>query len=81
LPEQLARLDLSHFFAIVVTAAEAGARKPDPAIFQFALRTVGVDAARALHVGNEDADRIGAHAAGLAFEPAPLVTLPARLGL
>jgi hypothetical protein len=32
-------------------------------------------------VGDEDVDRDGARAAGLAFEPTPLATLPERLGL
>jgi putative hydrolase of the HAD superfamily len=40
-----------------------------------------VEPARALHVGDEDADRLGAAAAGLAFAEAPLATLPARLGI
>jgi putative hydrolase of the HAD superfamily len=34
-----------------------------------------------LHVGDEDADRGGAAAAGLAFAPPPVATLPERLGL
>jgi putative hydrolase of the HAD superfamily len=81
LADQLGGLGLSHLFSTVVTSAEAGAAKPDPAIFQLALRRVGVDASRALHIGNGEADRKGALAAGLAFEPAPLATLPSRLGL
>ena len=79
--EYLRRVGLSHLFAEVVTSAEAGAPKPDPAVFELALSRVGVEPARALHVGDQDADRQGAHAAGLTFEPAPLATLPSRLGL
>jgi FMN phosphatase YigB (HAD superfamily) len=50
-------------------------------VFRLALERLGVSAGRALHVGDGDADRDGAAAAGLAFEPAPLATLPERLGL
>ena len=71
----------SHFFAAVVSSAEAGAPKPDPRPFELALSRVGVGPERALHVGDSDADHDGARAAGLAFEPVPLATLPARLGL
>jgi HAD superfamily hydrolase (TIGR01509 family) len=81
LEEHLARLGLSSYFGIVVTSAEAGAPKPDPAPFRLALGRIGVNASRALHVGDTEADRKGAAAAGLAFEPAPLATLPSRLGL
>jgi putative hydrolase of the HAD superfamily len=81
LHEHLRRLGVHERFAVVVTSAEAGAEKPDPAIFHHALGLVGVRPDRALHIGNEDADREGARAAGLAFEPEPLATLPERLGL
>jgi putative hydrolase of the HAD superfamily len=81
LEEHLAALGLSSYFGTVVTSAEAGAPKPDPAPFRLALERIGVDAARALHLGDSEADREGASAAGLAFEPAPLATLPNRLGL
>jgi putative hydrolase of the HAD superfamily len=65
----------------IVSSAEAGAAKPDPAAFLVALERLGVPPERALHVGDGDTDRDGAAAAGLAFEPAPLATLPERLGL
>lgn len=81
LPDHLAGLGLSRFFVTVVTSAEAGAPKPDPRPFRLALERAGVGPPRALHVGDQDADRDGARAAGLSFEPAPLATLPARLGL
>ena len=81
LHEHLADLGLADFFATVVTSAEAGAPKPDPRPFRLALEHVGVAPRRALHVGDSDADQAGAKAAGLAFEPAPLATLPARVGL
>ena len=56
----------------VVTSAEAGAPKPDPAVFTLALELLGVQASRALHVGDSDSDEAGASAAGMRFAPAPL---------
>jgi putative hydrolase of the HAD superfamily len=81
LGEFLARAGLAHHFDAVVSAAEAGVQKPDPRIFTVALERLGVPPERALHVGDDDVDREGARAAGLSFEPVPLATLPARLGL
>ena len=81
LPEHLGGAGLAGFFTAVISSAEAGAPKPDPRPFLLALARVQVEPGRALHVGDSDADRDGALAAGLAFEPAPLATLPARLGL
>ena len=71
LHEHLDRLQLTHRFRAVVTAAEAGARKPDPAIFAIALEALGVRPERTLHVGDGATDREGALAAGLHFAPAP----------
>jgi FMN phosphatase YigB (HAD superfamily) len=42
---------------------------------------LGVEPARALHIGDDEADEAGARAASLGFEPPPLATLPARLDL
>jgi FMN phosphatase YigB (HAD superfamily) len=56
----------------VVTSAEAGAPKPDPAPFRLALARLGVEPGRALHVGDSPADEEGARAAGMSFAPAPL---------
>jgi len=81
LEEHLAALGLSSHLATVVTSAEAGAPKPGPAPFRLALDRIGVEPSRALHVGDSEADSEGASAAGLAFEPSPLATLPSRLGL
>lgn len=78
---QLERSGLRNLFAEVVSSAEAGAAKPDPTVFAVALGRLGVSSGRALHIGDGDADRDGAAAAGLAFEPVPLATLPERLGL
>lgn len=50
----------------VVDSAVFGVEKPDPRIFAHALGLVGVDAGRALHVGDlYAADVVGAQAAGV----------------
>jgi putative hydrolase of the HAD superfamily len=78
---QLERSGLAHRLDVVVSSADAGAPKPDPRVFRLALDRLGTEAARTLHVGDDSADEQGAAAAGLRFEPAPLATLPERLGL
>lgn len=51
----------------VVTSAEFGAAKPDPAIFHHALALAGAAAADAVHAGDDvEADVDGARAAGIA---------------
>jgi putative hydrolase of the HAD superfamily len=66
LPEVLARCGLDGALDGVVTSAEAGARKPDPAIFEPALRLAGCAAAEALYVGDTPAEDVeGARAAGI----------------
>jgi putative hydrolase of the HAD superfamily len=75
----LAQLGLAGRFGAIVTSAEAGAPKPDPRIFELALARLRVRPERALHVGDSEADEEGARAAGMAFAPAPLADLPARL--
>ena len=70
LPQQLAGLGLGG--VPVVTSAEAGAPKPDPAVFARALGHLRVRPERALHVGDSDAAEEGAHAAGMQFARAPL---------
>jgi len=73
LHERVEELGLRPLTTTVVTSAEAGAEKPDPRIFLVALDRLGVDPARAVHVGDGEADAEGAAAAGIAFEPAPFV--------
>jgi HAD superfamily hydrolase (TIGR01509 family) len=71
LPERLAIFDVD----AIVSSSEAGAPKPDPAIFRLALERLGVRPERALHVGDSPADEDGARAAGMRFAPAPLSEL------
>jgi HAD superfamily hydrolase (TIGR01549 family) len=73
LHEHLRGQELYHWFATVVTAAEVGAKKPDPRPFREALRQLRVKPDRALHVGDQPADdEQGAAAAGMRFAPAPV---------
>lgn len=59
-------LGLAAYFDAVVCSGQAGAAKPDRAIFTRALATLGVEASEALHVGdNPEADYDGARAAGI----------------
>lgn len=70
-------LGLSPLFDAVVLPSDAGAAKPDPRIFAFALERVGSCAAAALFVGDDrDRDLAGARCAGLhAIEVQSLATL------
>jgi putative hydrolase of the HAD superfamily len=73
LHDHLRRHGLRESFDAVVISAELGVRKPDPAPFLTALEQLGVEPDRAVHVGdNPPHDEVGAHAAGMRFEPAPL---------
>ena len=66
LPPLLDALGLATFFDAVVCSGEAGAAKPDGAIFARALAALGVEASEALHVGDSrEADYEGARAAGI----------------
>jgi putative hydrolase of the HAD superfamily len=66
LPLVLDRCGLDGLLDGTVTSAEAGARKPDPAIFSVALELAGCEAGEALHVGDtEEEDVAGARAAGI----------------
>jgi HAD superfamily hydrolase (TIGR01509 family) len=63
----------------VVLSYEVGAIKPDAAIFQTALRRLGVDATRAVMVGDSDEADGGARAVGCGFalvDPLPTAQRP-----
>jgi FMN phosphatase YigB (HAD superfamily) len=72
LHEHLGTHRLAHYFGAVVTSAEVGAAKPSRAPFLAALDRLGVEPARALHIGDHPKDEEGAAAAGMHFAPAPL---------
>jgi putative hydrolase of the HAD superfamily len=66
LGEVLERCGLAGLLDGAISSAEAGARKPDPAIFEPALKLAGCGADEALHVGDTvEEDREGAAAAGI----------------
>lgn len=81
LPGHLERLGIARFLRGVVTSGAVGVAKPDPRIFAVAVELLGVARDVIGHVGDEPVDRAGALAAGLRFLPAPVETLPERLGL
>jgi phosphoglycolate phosphatase-like HAD superfamily hydrolase len=59
---------LARYFKVVVHAA----RKPAPGSLLRALGQLQIDPGRALHIGDDDADRDAARAAGMQFAPAPV---------
>ncbi len=66
LHDVLARLRLASLLDGIVTSAQAGARKPAPAVFEQALRIVQVGPEDAIHVGDSlEEDVIGARNAGI----------------
>jgi HAD superfamily hydrolase (TIGR01509 family) len=75
LHERLRELELEHFFATVVHAAQ----KPAPDGLLEALAQLGVPVERGLHIGDDETDKQAARAAGMQFEPAPVPAAVARL--
>ena len=61
------RLGLDRFFSFGYCAADVGARKPHPAMFEQALAHAGVAPHEAVHVGDHPVDDVrGAAGAGMA---------------
>ena len=62
----LDRAGFTDYFVYKITSFEAGYDKPQPQIFQLALKRAGVTAAEALFVGDQyDLDVLGARSAGI----------------
>ncbi|MBC8122905.1 MAG: HAD-IA family hydrolase [Gemmatimonadaceae bacterium] len=61
----LEALAIRSYFSVVAVSTEVGAAKPDPRLFEFALRQLGVSADQAWHVGDAHEDVVGAEAAGI----------------
>ncbi len=62
----LAAIGIARYFERALAARDAGMLKPDPRIFALLLEQAGLDAARALHVGDDAvADVEGARRAGV----------------
>ena len=60
------RTPLGRYFDFAIPAAEAGAAKPDPAIFRAAAQRAGVAAESMLHIGDDPVcDVLGARRAGM----------------
>ena len=63
----LERADLSRVFRWVITSVDAGARKPAPQFFHYALKRCGLAREDVLFVGNQlNTDILGAEALGIA---------------
>ncbi|KAL5229926.1 hypothetical protein ABZP36_028702 [Zizania latifolia] len=59
-------LHISDMFDAIVVSSEVGHEKPAPEIFKTALDQIGVEASKAVHVGDDEtADKAGANAIGL----------------
>ncbi len=62
----LDRLGLGAAFDVVLDSAVEGVEKPDPRLFELALRRLGAEARSAVHVGDiYHVDVVGARAAGV----------------
>jgi len=73
LERELERQGIRGFFRFLISSADYGVRKPDPLIFEVALRRLGMDARQVWFAGDHVGyDIIGAHGAGIfpvAFNP------------
>lgn len=59
-------LGLEPYVDFIVTSGEAGADKPQPRIFQYALSKAGIEASEAIHVGDQyKIDITGAKGVGI----------------
>ena len=59
-------LELPSLLQVMVTSQEAGVNKPNPGIFQEALRRAGVQASEAIYIGDQyEVDVVGANGAGM----------------
>jgi putative hydrolase of the HAD superfamily len=64
---KLKRYDLEQYFDTILVEEEWGVGKPDPSIFEQALRTLGIAPQDTWMVGdNFEADIVGAHRVGIA---------------
>ena len=72
LPEILEVVGLGRYFDHPSVGAVSGYAKPDPRLFREALEALGVSPEEAVHVGDAEADLLGAEAVGmraLLFDP------------
>ncbi|WP_309710992.1 HAD family hydrolase [Armatimonas sp.] len=63
--EKLAQVGLTEFFDVIVADVDFGAPKPDPELFEYARKLIGLPSSELLFVGDSpEADIAGASAAG-----------------
>lgn len=71
--KKLINSKLKPFFQVILTAEEAGIKKPDPEIFKIAMDRAGASPNNSVMIGDSyEADIMGAHAVGMQtiyFEP------------
>ena len=62
----LSRIPMGRFFSAHVAAADVGAPKPEPVVFEAALRRLGLAPSQVLHIGDDwHMDVMGARRAGM----------------
>lgn len=62
----IGRVGLDHLFSFAISAADIGAPKPAPAMFEAAYRHLGVEPESIVHIGDDpEADVLGAARVGL----------------
>jgi len=80
-PAHIAAMGIAEHFDTVLTSIEFGWRKPHPSIYAAALDRLGIDASRAVFVGDTyDTDFAGPEAAGIPaylIDPAHAYVIPA----
>ncbi|MAF89618.1 MAG: TIGR02253 family HAD-type hydrolase [archaeon] len=64
--EKIIRLKIEKYFEFVFVSEEVGKRKPDPAIFLYALKNTGFKAEECIMVGDRDTDLLPAKELGMA---------------
>lgn len=58
--------DLRKYFRNIITSEEAGSKKPDPGIFEYAFEKAGTNAAESIMIGDDlKVDILGAKAIGM----------------
>jgi putative hydrolase of the HAD superfamily len=63
---ELHQVGLAQYFDPIVVSGDHGFRKPDPRLFEYALKGMGVPAAQTVYVGNDMfRDVYGAHQVGM----------------
>ncbi|MDG4796883.1 HAD family hydrolase [Micromonospora sp. WMMD1082] len=79
-PAHIAAMGIGDHFATVVMSVEFGWRKPHPSIYTEVLDRLGIDASRAVFVGDSyEADFVGPEAAGIRaylIDPAHAYDIP-----